>query len=106
MDAIHFREQNFEWQALAENPGVATKHIGSFTERDVGVQFLRLNAGTGYTLPAQQQKQLVLIKSGTGKFGTGDQWFEHTAVDLAAGDAAEMIATTRSEVLVLRFPRF
>ena len=105
MDAIHFRERNFGWQALADTPGVAIKRIGSFTECDVGVQFLRLDAGASYTLPAWRQKQLVFVKNGTGSFGTGDEWFEHTAVDLPAGESVEMTATTPSEAVILFLPR-
>lgn len=104
MDPIHFREKNFEWQALPENPGVRAKDIGRFTERGVGVHFIQLDAGARYTLPAQQQKQLLFFKSGSGQLGMNDEWSRHTAVDIAAGEFVQMHATTPSEALVLLFP--
>lgn len=105
MDPVHFREENFEWQPLPEHPGVAFKHIGSFTEKDIAVQFIRLDAGSTYTLPARQQKQVIFVKNGTGRFGTGEEWFQHTAVDLDTGESVDMRATTPSEAMVLLFPR-
>lgn len=110
MDAIHFREPNFEWQALAGNPGVAAKDMGSFTERGVKVYFVQLQPGASYTLPAQPQQQLLFVRSGTGRFGNGssdgDSWYAHTAVDLGPGESAAMTATTLTEAMVLLFPRF
>ena len=106
MDAVHLREQNFEWQPMPGKTGVAAKHIGTFTERSVGVHFVRLDAGATSTLPTAPQTQIVFIKNGTGVLDTGDPWSQHTAMDLAAGESAEMRATTLTEAMVLLLPRF
>lgn len=105
MDPVHFREQNFEWQPVPGQAGVATKHIGSFTEKGVGVHFVRIDAGATHTLPAAEQTQLVFVKDGTGRFGSGDEWFRHTAVHLSAGESATMRATTLTEAMMLLLPR-
>jgi hypothetical protein len=105
MDPIHFREKNFPWLPAEGYAGVALKPIGTFTERDVQVHCIQLDAGASYTLPAQTQRQLLFFKSGTGRWAAGDEWFEHTAVDVAPGESAGMTATTLSEAVVLRFPR-
>ncbi len=105
MDPVHLREKNFEWQPLAGQAGVATKHLGTFTEKGVGVHFVRIDAGAIYALPAAEHTQLVFIKCGTGKFGGGEEWSAHTAVHLAAGEAADMRASTPTETMVVLLPR-
>lgn len=105
MDPVHFREQNFEWQAVADQTGAATKHIASFTEKGVAVFFVRLDAGAQYTLMAAQQTQLVFIKHGTGKFASGDSWFQHTAVQVSVAESLDMQAITPTEAVVLLLPR-
>lgn len=105
MDPVHFREPNFEWQLLPGQTGVATKHIGSFTEKGVAVFFVRLDAGANYTLPAAPQTQLVFIKDGTGTFGNGEPWFKHSAVHLSAGESAQMQGASLTEAVVLQLPR-
>lgn len=104
IEPIHFREANFEWQAMHDNPDAYTKHIGSFTERQVGVQFIRLDPGARCTLPAQEQRQLIFFKTGTGNFGAEEQWYPHTAADIAAGETPTLHASSASEALVLKFP--
>ena len=106
MDPVHFREENFEWQPLPGQTGVATKDIGSFTEKGVGVNFVRLAAAANHTLPAARQTQIIFIKDGSGQFDTGEQWFQHTAVHLCAGESAGMRATTLTEAMILGLPRF
>lgn len=105
MDPVHFREANFEWLPEPGESGVALKRIGSFTERGVAVYFVRLDAGASYRLAEAPQTQLLFIKSGSGKFGSGDSWSLHTAVHLGAGESAPMRADTPTEVLVLQLPR-
>lgn len=106
MEPIHFREKNFPWQPASSHAGVALKSIGTFTEREVQVQCIQLGAGARYKLGAQAQRQLMFFASGTGRFSTQDDWFEHTAADLNPGEEPELIATTDSQAVVLRFPRF
>ena len=105
MEPVHFREKNFPWLPLTGHPGVAIKPIGTFTEREVQVQCLRLDAGASYMLPAQQQRQIMFFQSGSGRFANGDDWFEHTAVDVAAGEVPRLTASTLSQAVVLRMPR-
>jgi len=106
MDPIHFREPHFEWLPLAGNPGVATKDIGSFTEKGVKVSFVQLKPGASHTLAAQPQQQLLFVRAGTGQFGNkAGEWMEHTAVDISPGEAVAMTATTLTEAMVLVFPR-
>ncbi len=106
MEPVHFREQNFEWQPLeGQQAGVASKHIGSFTEKGVAVFFVQLDAGARYLLPAAPQTQLLFFKHGSGKFGNGEPWFRHTAAHLDARESAEMRADAPTEAVVLQLPR-
>jgi hypothetical protein len=105
MDPVHVREANFEWQPLPGQSGVATKHLGTFTEKGVGVHFVRIESGAIYSLPAARQTQLVFVKEGTGRFGSGDEWFRHTAVHVSAGEATDMRAATLTEAMLLLLPR-
>ncbi len=106
LDPVHFREQNFDWQPAASEPGVATKHIGSFTEKGIHIVFLQLQPGASHTLPPANQIQILFVKDGTGSLGTGTPWFRHSAIELAPGEPATLVATTLTEVLVLALPRF
>lgn len=106
MDPIHFREPNFEWQPLPGKPGVATKEIGSFTEKGIKVCFIQLQPGASYVLTAVPQQQLLFVRTGEGYFASCDHWFDHTAVDIPANESATLKATTLTEAMVLLFPRF
>lgn len=105
MEPVHFRAQNFEWLPMPGQPGVATKHIGSFTERAVAVFFVRIDGGATFALAAAPQTQIIFIKEGTGSFGGGQQWSRHTAAHCSAGESATLRAGTLTELLVLQLPR-
>lgn len=106
MDAIHFREANFQWQTVEGTIGVAIKDIGSFTERAVKIYFIELQTGAHYQLAALPHKRLLFVKSGIGKFGNNANWSDHTAVELASGEAINMTADTQTVAVVLVFPNF
>ncbi len=105
LDPVHFRETNFEWLPEEAQPGVARKDIGHFTERGVGVSFLRLDAGAHFALPALPQTQILFVKSGEGRLGDAGIWSQHTAAHVDAGETAALHATTASEIMVLCLPR-
>jgi hypothetical protein len=104
LDPVHLREENFEWQPTAE-PGVAVKHLGRFTERDVSIDFLRLDAGVRHTSGSTSQSRIVFVKSGAGSAGTAS-WRRHSAIDVAPGEAVELVAESAAEFLVLTLSRF
>ena len=106
MDPVHFRERNFEWQAVPVESGAATKHIASFTEKGVAVFCVQIDAGASYTLPAAPQTQLLFVQRGTGNFGVGEgHWSAHTAAHFSAGESAHMTATALTEAVILQLPR-
>lgn len=106
LDPVHVRDQNFDWQPVAGTEGVKVKQLGRFTERDIGAQALRIEPGHSLSLAAMPQLQLVFIKTGSGRFGNGEAWSRHSAIELAAGEAATMTADTLTEAVVMALPRF
>ena len=106
LEPVHMREKHFEWRPSNGSPGVALKHLGSFTEKGVAIRFMRIEAGAAYRLPAAPaQGRLVFIREGTGKFAGGGDWFHYTAMHLAPGESVEMRADTATEALVLLLPQ-
>jgi quercetin dioxygenase-like cupin family protein len=105
LDAVHVRERNFAWQAHAAAAGVATKSIATFTERDVGIAFVRLDAGAAFALPASDRTQIVFVKTGSGVLDAGEAWFEHSAIELTAGESAALRAGAPTEALILQLPK-
>ena len=59
-EPVHFRAANVAWQAVPGQPGVSTKALGSFTERDIRIGCLRVEAGASYQMPALFQHGAVV----------------------------------------------
>ena len=105
-DPVHLREGHFAWKALPDTVGVYAKHLASFTECEISVDFLRLDAGASHPLAAQAQTQLLFVKEGSGRFDDAQSWDKYTAVHIPQGQCIEMRATSRTDALLLRLPAF
>jgi len=106
VDPVHVHENSYGWQPLADGSGVAAKHIGTFNERGVALDILRLEAGARHTLPAAPQTRIVFFKHGTGTLGNGEPWFQHSAMHLGVNESVDLAATETTEAMVLCLPRF
>jgi len=102
--AVQFRESNFEWVPLKSCHGVATKHIGTFTESMVGVKFIQLQSGTHFEMPRSEQTRLLFVKTGTGQLSTGQLWSQYTSIHLDPEDSLALTATSLTELLVTELP--
>lgn len=105
-DPVHFRAHNFPWVPVRGSEGVCSKKLGVFTERNVGLGAIRIEAGARYTLPFVQQERLLFFTTGAGKIGKADSWSAHSAVHLSAGETIDLLADNASEALILTMPDF
>jgi hypothetical protein len=100
--AIFTEPAHFMWVALAGQPGVSSKLLGVFTERQVKLAQYRLEPGARLAL---EDGSIYFVTSGAGS--VGDSRFEtQTTIYLAPGETATATATQVSELLQLGLPRF
>jgi hypothetical protein len=105
LEPIHMREANFDWQPVPGNAGTSVKHLGSFTEKEVALDFLRLDTGASYRVPASPgHPRILFVCDGTGRMGDSETWFPHSAVHLAADESLELRAESLTQILVLHLP--
>lgn len=105
-DPVHFRAANIPWQPVDGQPGASTKELGSFSERDIRIGCIKLEAGASYALPVMPQERIVFVNEGTGTFSSGEPWARWDAALLARGEAPVMSATETTDAMVLVLPRF
>ncbi len=105
-DPVHFRAGQVPWQALDDSPGVATRFLGVFTERDIAIGGLRLDAGAKLNLPADTRDRLVFFTEGEGTVRGQGSWRARSAMQVDAGETTTLQASTATEALVLALPRF
>lgn len=103
---VHFRAGNVPWQPLADHAGVHLRELGRFSERDIHLYTLKLEAGATYAMPQVGQERLLFVLRGSGRFGGGGEWLKHSAAHLQADETCELQAQEATELLVLTLPRF
>jgi hypothetical protein len=105
-EPVHFRAAGLPWVDVHGQRGVRWKELGSFTERNIRVGCLRLDAGAQYSPEPRPQERIVFIHEGAGHFGSGERWSKHTAIHLDANEAPAMTSAAPTEALILFLPRF
>lgn len=103
---IHFHAGNIDWRPVADQPGASWKALGRFTERAIGIDCLRIEAGARHAFAPQAQPRILFIECGAGTFESGEAWERHSAVYLAAHEAPAMRASETTQAVVLALPRF
>ena len=97
--------ENYAWEEDAAQPGVARRHLGTFTERHVELSTLRLGAGASCAMPARTGVRVYFALSGTGS--AGDQAYRAlSAWETAPGEPLTLRADTPSEIFVAGLPIF
>ncbi|MFJ6567620.1 hypothetical protein ACIQNU_09365 [Streptomyces sp. NPDC091292] len=82
---------HFNWLPVAGSPGVSRKHIGTYTERQFWVEFIRVEAGAEWISQSDDAKRLTVVLAGSGTVeGTG---IGHLgAVEADPGEKARFVA--------------
>ena len=95
-DPIMVDPDNYEWLPLPRKPGVATRPLGTFTERQCAAEMIRLVRGASYQAGA---RSVYLVLSGSGIVGE-QPYRQLTSFYLGEDEAADIVA--RDETIVLR----
>jgi len=95
MDPVHY-----DWQPVAESPGVAHKLLGVFTECRTEARFLRLDGGTAYQ-GAGRSIHFVVRGDGT----VGNQPLRRlTTIYLERGETVPFAASAETEIFRIGLP--
>jgi hypothetical protein len=94
---------SFGWVPVPERPGIERKHLGTFTERRIWAEILRLRPGGRWISREADAHQLYFVLSGTGACGSATLVL-HSAIQVDPGEGAEIIAGEDLELLVFGLP--
>jgi hypothetical protein len=88
---------NFNWLPVKQASGVEHKYIGSFSERGVWIEMIKLDAGTNWTSTDPTSRRIFVVLSGAGAV-EGQEIGRLAAVQV---DAGEELRVSAAEELVL-----
>jgi hypothetical protein len=97
--------ESYEWAPDPAQPGVAQRHLGTFTERHVELAVLRLAAGAACTLPARLGIRVHFALTGTGS-AAGEPYRALSAWEAAPGETIALRAAAESEIFIAGLPIF
>ncbi|MPS30191.1 hypothetical protein [Pigmentiphaga sp.] len=104
-DLIMMNPSNYEWIST-EDTGVFRKDLGSFTERNTGVGFIRLEADATYHDRSRDSIELLFISQGRVEVG-GQEYGPHSAFELTPEDGCvRFAAREETEVFRIKLPKF
>ena len=104
-EPILIKPMNFDWQPDADRPGVAMKRLGTFSEREIEIAMMKLEAGTKAAIAARPGIQIGVVVAGEGAIGS-EILCPHAAFSLAAGEGAEITAASPLELYLIGLPIF
>jgi hypothetical protein len=96
--------KRFNWLPISGAQGVDHKYLGSFSERGVWVEMVKLQAGARWSSAAPEARRLLTVLSGDGQ-GNGEQISYLTAIQAEAGETLELSAgSSPMELFLIGLP--
>jgi hypothetical protein len=93
---------SFRWAAMPDAPGVERKHLGTFTERGIWSEILRVHPGARLVRTADA-RELLFVLHGTGACGHR-ALSAHAAIQVEPGESVEIVGGEALELLVFGLP--
>lgn len=104
-DLVMMDPSNYEW-IPETTPGVSTKWLGSFTERNMRLGFVRIEAGATFSAGEEPSIELMFLSKGTVSLN-GKEYGPHSAFEFLANEGPSPLqAVVECEFLRLILPRF
>ncbi len=105
-DVIRMNPASFDWVMDADSPGVARKHLGTFTERDVRFGFVRLEKGATLQFGAEMSPEALVLMNGTMTHDNSS-YGRYTAFGTEADESpVALTAVEPSELLYMKMPTY
>jgi hypothetical protein len=105
-DIIIMNPEAFSWVNDAEHTGVARKLLGSFTERDIRVEFVRLEKGASLDFGLEKSNEVMFLKEGALTHDN-TRYEEHTGFGMEPEDQPVTLhAVEPSELVYIKMPTF
>ena len=96
--------KSFQWLPKAGSPGVESKHLGTFTERGVCAEIVRVHPGSSWTPDFAEAQRLLFVLSGAGSIDD-TEIATHSAIQLDGGEQARIVSKDTLELLVFELPK-
>jgi len=96
---------HFGWLADSKQRGVSRKWLGTFTERQLHVSYVRVEPGAILRVEKYPAPQIVFVVKGAVSY-QGKSCGLHTAFGLEPGEGAELIGVQANELMYLQLPSF
>lgn len=104
-DIILMNPESFDW-VESGTPGVAQKWLGTFTERETRVGFIRIDKGATFNGGALDRKELLFLAKGSVNCH-GRDFPRHSALSFDDHEGPIAVkANETSEFLYIHLPRF
>lgn len=90
---------------VPDEPGVAVKKLGTFTERELSMRIVHLGAGATHRFDGGREGvSLAYVTKGKGAV-RGKAWREGTGLRLTAEDTVDLTAETPAEIFFISLPK-
>jgi hypothetical protein len=105
-DQIYMHPENFSWIKDPDNPGVARKTLGVFTEREIRIGFIQLAKGASVQLGERPAPEIAFVTEGAISWN-GEAHPRLTAFGTTTDEAPQTLtAIEDSELYYLKLPTF
>jgi hypothetical protein len=94
---------SFRWKPGRDAAGVQRKHLGTFTEREIWAEIVRLRPGARWTPAGGDARQLLFVLSGSGTAGSA-RLTPHSSVQVDPGERIEIGSDDTMELLIFGLP--
>lgn len=104
-DVILMDPDAYAW-VKADAAGVYTKLLGTFTEREIRIRFIKIDAGATYNTGSRSAIEVLFMSKGSINLD-GKTYGDKTAIELLPEDApADITATEDALLFSVTLPRF
>ncbi|MFE2040314.1 hypothetical protein ACFXAZ_05145 [Streptomyces sp. NPDC059477] len=95
--------KRFNWLPVEGAQGVENKFMGSYSERGVWIEMVRIAKGATWTSTDPRARRLLVVRSGEGT-AEGQDVSELTAIQADPGETLRMTATEQLEIFLIGLP--
>ena len=94
---------HFNWLPVPDAKDVDRKYLGSFSERAMWIELIRLQPSADWSSTDPRGRRLVVVLSGTGT--AADTPYAHlTALQVSPAETLRLSAETETELFVIGLP--